>query len=54
MECQNQLRLAEQKLALSENICIDIETDKVGHLYGKEGIDKVFVIICFYLALQAM
>ncbi|VBB26413.1 unnamed protein product [Acanthocheilonema viteae] len=29
MKCQHQLRMAEQKLALLENITIDIETDKM-------------------------
>lgn len=29
MECQYQLHIAEQKLAVLENISIDIETDKV-------------------------
>ncbi|VDP23629.1 unnamed protein product [Onchocerca flexuosa] len=29
MECQQQLRMAEQKLALPENISIDIQTDKL-------------------------
>ncbi|EFO25274.2 hypothetical protein LOAG_03212 [Loa loa] len=29
MECQHQLRIVEQKLALLENISIDIETDKM-------------------------
>ncbi|CAG9531385.1 unnamed protein product [Cercopithifilaria johnstoni] len=31
MECQHQLRMAEQKLALVENISIDIEADKMPH-----------------------
>ncbi|VDK70772.1 unnamed protein product, partial [Onchocerca ochengi] len=41
MECQQQLQMAEQKLALPENISIDMETDKSLQLPDAETLRKL-------------